>query len=215
MEEKATKNSDGDLPPYSLFPSTKQPKKKWIVGVSVALVLVLITVVSTLIGVYMTQKHTETMVMMKLNSQDGHNFQQTILVNEQEDVAVFIVHKNNFSSAILFDYKRRIIGMRTSNSTICQLLRMDDVQTPSIPEILKMIRIFQNNNTPPSEKITYNIIPVKEANQVNLGMNMNILCSDVPIYWSKMVDLRERKVHGNITVDIQVGCFRVTCTISW
>ncbi|XP_040182104.1 uncharacterized protein LOC120915569 [Rana temporaria] len=215
MDEKDTKNSDGDLPPYSLFPRTKQPKKKWIVGVSVALVLVLITVVSILIGVYMTQKHTETMVMMKLNSQDGHNFQQTILVNEEEDVAVFFVLKKNCSSTILFDYKRRILGLRTSNSTICQLLRMDDVQTPSIPEILKMIRIFQNNNTQPSEKISYNIIPVKEANRVNLGMNLNILCSDVPIYWSKMVDLQERKIHGNVTVDIQVGCIHIKCTIIW
>ncbi|KAM5132158.1 surfactant protein C-like [Mantella aurantiaca] len=145
MEEKDTKNSNGDLPPYSTFPNMKQPKKKWIVGVSVAFLLVLITIVATLIGVYMTQKHTETMVTMAFNSQNGQNSQQTILVNEQEDVAVFMVLTNNSSSTILLDYKRKIIGIRTSSNTVCHLLRMDEVQTPSISEILKMIKNFESS----------------------------------------------------------------------
>ncbi|XP_072283148.1 surfactant protein C-like isoform X2 [Pyxicephalus adspersus] len=180
----------------------KEPKKNWIIGVSLALILALIIVVSILIGVYMTQKHTETMVTMALSSHDGHKAQQTILVNEQEDVAVFIVVINNSSSTILFDYKKRIIGIRTSNSTKCYLLKMDNVQTPSIPEILKMIRNFRGNNSPPSNKILYNVTPIKEANLANLGMNVNILCSDVPSYWSGTMNSEKKRLKQDVVIII-------------
>ncbi|XP_072282869.1 surfactant protein C-like isoform X2 [Pyxicephalus adspersus] len=206
METTETKKSDGNLPPYTLFPNTNETKKKWIVGVSLALLLALIVVASTLIGVYMTQKHTETMVTMALRSQDGHKAQQTILVNEQEDVAVFIVVINNSSSTILFDYKKRIIGIRTSNSTKCYLLKMDKVQTPSIPQILTVIRNFQKKNPPPSNKITYNVTPIKEATLADLGININILCSDVPIYWSEMMSSQkkqQRKVQEHEVITIR------------
>ncbi|KAM5132156.1 uncharacterized protein ACMZJ9_018923 [Mantella aurantiaca] len=189
MKEEDTKNSN-DLSTYSLFPRIKQPKKKWIVGVSLALLLVTITVVSALVAIYTTQKHTETMVMMSLTSEDGYNFQQTIFVNEQENVAVFFVLMNNSSSTILLDYKQGIIAIRTSSSTKCYLLRMFEVQTQAIPEIQAMIRNFQINNTPPSKQIVYNIAPIKVANRVNLGIKINILCCDVPIYWSEMVRLK-------------------------
>ncbi|XP_072282866.1 surfactant protein C-like isoform X2 [Pyxicephalus adspersus] len=200
MEEKETRGSERNLPPYSLFPYTKQLKKKWIAGVSLALLLSLAIVVSALIGVSTTQKHTEMMVTMALSSQDGHNAQQTILVNEQKDVAVFIVVINNSSSTIRFDYKKRIIGIRTSNSTKCYLLKMDKVQTPSIPEILKMIRNFQSNDAPPNIKITFNISPITEANLAHVGMNVNILCSDVPIYWSEMITSEKMRKKKDIVI---------------
>ncbi|XP_063799776.1 pulmonary surfactant-associated protein C-like isoform X2 [Pseudophryne corroboree] len=179
--------------PYSRFPKPSENGKKWIMGIALGLLLALIIIGATLIGVYMTQKHTEMMVTMAFESQDGESSQQTVSVDERENVAVIFLSTEKNSATVLLDYTRNIIGIRMSNSSQCYVLRMNEFRTPSIRDILGRIKNFQANNIPVDDKITYSFISDEEAKPAALGINVNILCSDVAIYWAKTVNLNYGK----------------------
>ncbi|XP_069804384.1 surfactant protein C-like [Dendropsophus ebraccatus] len=158
-------------------------KKWWIVGIGL---LVLLIVAPTLIGVYMTQKHTEKMVTLVFNARDGLRVQQTISVNQQEDMAAIFVSSRNYSGAVLYDYRRNLIGIRKMNSSVCHVLRMERSQTPSIQDILTLMENVKTQNTSSDYQITYSIVQEQKAQPADVGMMVNILCSNVDIYWAKL-----------------------------
>ncbi|XP_075046537.1 surfactant protein C-like [Mixophyes fleayi] len=205
MEQKSPEQLSMDLPPYTRFSKPTQTRKKWIVGTALGVLLAGIVVGAALIGVYMTQKHTEAMVTMAFHSDDGESSQQTISVDEQENVAFIFISTSKYSASVLFDYKRNIIGIRMSNSSSCYVLSMDKFKTPSLHDILSSIKYLQANNTPLDDTITYSFTLGEEANRRDLGINVNILCSDVAIYWAKTVNRQNRKTaEGDITVIVIV-----------
>ncbi|XP_056398356.1 pulmonary surfactant-associated protein C-like isoform X2 [Hyla sarda] len=161
-------------------------RKWWIVGIGLAVLLVGMVVAATLIGVYMTQKHTEKMVTLFYDTRDGQRIQQTISVNEQENMAAIFVSSRNDSTAVLYDYRRNLIGIRTMNSSVCYVLRMDRSQTPSIQDILREMDNIKTRNASRGDHMTYGVIPEGKANPIDVGMCVNILCSDVDIYWAKL-----------------------------
>lgn len=75
-------------------------------GISLVGLLAGIIVAATLIGVYMTQKHTEQMVSLVSNAVDGKKVQQTISINVQENMAAIFSSSGNYSTTVLYDYRR-------------------------------------------------------------------------------------------------------------
>ncbi|KAM8926966.1 surfactant protein C-like [Pelodytes ibericus] len=167
--------------------------KTWAWGLVILMLLAIIVVGATLIGVYMTQKHTEAVIEMAFHARDGEKVQQTVMVNDKENVAAFYVNANNVSSTILYDYNHDIIGFRRMNSSKCFVMHMDPANTPKMEDILKGIRHFHLTNSTGENSLAYDIAEGPEANRTKLGITMNILCADVPIYWgtqSKYTHLR-------------------------
>ncbi|KAM3921511.1 gastrokine-2-like [Leptodactylus fuscus] len=168
-------------------------RRRWIEGIALAVLLVGIILAVTLIGIYMSQKHTEKMVTLVFNSRDGQKVQQMISVNEQENMAAFFVHSRNESVTVLYDYRRDIIGIRKMNSSVCYVLRMDRSQIPTIHDILRQMDYFRTHNISDDSKITYRIVPQEAANPPDVGMSVNLLCSDVAIYWAQLVSPEDGK----------------------
>ncbi|KAM4652853.1 surfactant protein C-like [Discoglossus pictus] len=169
---------------YSFFPKMNDKKKTWAWSILVIMLLAVIVVGATLIGVYMTQKHTEAVVEMALHSKNGEKVQQTVMVNEEENVAAFYVNTNNISSTIVYDYKHEIIGFRRTSSQKCYVMHMNGVNAPKINDILRGIKHLQSQNTTSEKDLSYDFSEGDEADRTKLGITVNVLCSDVPIYWA-------------------------------
>ncbi|KAM4704168.1 gastrokine-2-like [Rhinophrynus dorsalis] len=159
----------------------------------------------------MSQKHTEEIVRMVFNSKDGEKVQQTISYNEQENLAAVFVNANNYSATVLYDYKRDLIGFRQSNGKKCFVMKMNKFITPPMSSVISGIKYFQTHKVPVDTDVSYNIIEGEEANPKDLGISINILCSDVPIYWGKQSNTEHRfkisfkfKVLG-IPVKVTIG----------
>ncbi|XP_056397842.1 pulmonary surfactant-associated protein C-like [Hyla sarda] len=175
--------------------------------------LIGILVAATLIGVYITQKHTEKMVMQVLNAKDGEKIQQIISVNEQENMAAIFVNSPNDSTTVLYDYRRNLIGIRTINSSFCCVLRMDRCKTPSIQDILREMDNIKTRKTSSEDQIMYSATAEEKADPMDLGTSMNILCSNVDIYWAKLESpkdvrrfrLRHIKWHIQANLGISIG----------
>ncbi|XP_069835355.1 gastrokine-2-like [Dendropsophus ebraccatus] len=131
------------------------------------------------------------MVMLDLNDRDGQKVRQTISVNEQENIAAIFVSSKNYSATTLYDYRKNLIGIRTINSNVCCVLRMDRSQIPSIQDMLTLMDNAKNNNPSSDDEITYRVTLEQAANPVDVGMSVNLLCSNVDIYWAKMESPRD------------------------
>ncbi|XP_069804249.1 surfactant protein C-like [Dendropsophus ebraccatus] len=167
-------------------PSDKMSEKKktWAWAIVVLMLLAIIVVGATLIGVYMTQKHIEEVVEMAFNAKSGEKVQQTVMLNREENLAAFYVNTNNMSSTILYDYNHEIIGFRRMDNQKCLVLDMNGVNIPSMHDILRVIKHFQKQNATSDSDLSYDLVEGLEADRTKLGVPINILCSDVPIYWA-------------------------------
>lgn len=163
-------------------------------GISLVGLLAGIIVAATLIGVYMTQKHTEQMVSLVSNAVDGKKVQQTISINVQENMAAIFSSSGNYSTTVLYDYRRDIITIRNTDSSGCYVLRMDKPQTPSIRDFLRHMDYIRTHNAS-SSQITYSITPEQTAHPMDVGMSVHLLCSDVAIYWAKLLHPDHVRIH--------------------
>ncbi|XP_063799778.1 pulmonary surfactant-associated protein C-like isoform X2 [Pseudophryne corroboree] len=166
------------------FPKMNERGKTWMWSIVVLMLLAVIVVGATLVGVYMTQKHTEAVVEMAFNSKNGEKVQQTVMVSNGENVAAFYVNTNNTSSTVLYDYKHDIIGFRRMGNNRCYIMDMTTSDVPTMSDILKSVRNFQKQNVTSDTDISYNLLEGEEADRTKLGVHVNILCRDVPIYWA-------------------------------
>ncbi|XP_075046540.1 surfactant protein C-like [Mixophyes fleayi] len=166
------------------FPKMNENRKTCLWSIVVLTLLAVIVVGATLIGVFMTQKHTEAVVEMAFQSKNGEKVQQTVMVNNLENVAAFYVNTNNVSSTVLYDYKHDIIGFRRMNGRKCYIMEMKDSNVPTMSDVLKSIKHFQKQNITSDGDLSYSLVEGEEADRTKLGVSINILCSDLPIYWA-------------------------------
>ncbi|XP_018420474.1 PREDICTED: pulmonary surfactant-associated protein C-like [Nanorana parkeri] len=186
-------------------------RKTWTWAILVLFLLAIIVVGATLIGVYMNQKHTEAVVEMAFHDKTGEKVQQTVMLNDVEKVAAFYVQTNNVSSTVLYDYNHGLIGFRRTGGKNCYIVKMGDINVPTMSDILKSIKQFQQQNSTRDSDLSYDLIPGGEADRTKLGVPINILCSDVPITWATINDNPNQRWKFSIKFNI----FGIDVTIAF
>ncbi|XP_069480772.1 surfactant protein C-like isoform X2 [Ambystoma mexicanum] len=176
-------------PVYSISPKgwTPEKKKKVVIISVVVVVLSLIAVAAILIGVKLSQDHTEKIFQMAFKNPDGSESQQTATINKQENVVTFYVTGKNGSSTVLYDYTNNLICVRM-DSSVCYLSKMDKTKIPSLDSITKS---FQNPQASSGssehsggDTATYSVQKEVVADRTVLGRSVNVLCSNIPIRWA-------------------------------
>ncbi|XP_053223334.1 pulmonary surfactant-associated protein C-like [Podarcis raffonei] len=172
--------------PIALRFIPRVPKeRKQMILISVILVLLAIIIIGAiLIGVYMTQQHTEKIIKITSSRGDGDVVEQTMMVNNQESVAAFHIQSNTTSATVVYDYKHGLIGFRIQDRKQCSVVAMDSVDVPSLSEITQGIEHFDEHDSG-DDHVSYSFKQGKLADRTTLGTTMNILCSDVPVYWAE------------------------------
>ncbi|KAM9297013.1 surfactant protein C-like [Gastrophryne carolinensis] len=191
IEEIEATKSTMDLSPPPYPPVRSLGPKIWAWAVTSLLLLAVVVVGATLLGVYMTQKHTEAVVDLAFMADGGEKVQQTVMVNDK-NMAAFYININNTSTTILYDYQRGIIGFRSLGENRCYVTKMKDAVVPTMAEILNSIKVPANEDYG-SSKFIYNFLPGEvKADRTKLGVPINLLCSDQPIYWGSQDDGRQQ-----------------------
>ncbi|XP_053307561.1 pulmonary surfactant-associated protein C-like [Spea bombifrons] len=208
MDPKSPEKLSMDPPVYSFLPKSVEGRKSWALILLLLLVLILIVIGSALIGVYLTQKHTERMVAMAFNSMDGEEVTQTVFVDELENVAVIFVNTNNHSAAVLYDYRRNLIAFKEPDSRKCFVTGMDR-ETPSASAVISAAESFHTHDAPADNVLSYNLMEKEAADPAELGIGINILCRDLPVYWAQPVNPNLRK----ITIKFKVFGLKFKVTI--
>ncbi|KAM4702875.1 surfactant protein C-like [Rhinophrynus dorsalis] len=174
-------------------------------SIIVLILLAIIVVGATLIGVYMTQKHTEAVVEMAFEAKNGEKVHQTVMVNSAGNIAAFYVNTNNISSIILFDYNQNVIVFRRLSGPKCYVMHMNKENAPTMNDILMAVRRFKTQNATIEKDLAYNFIEQDEADRTKLGIAVNIICTDVPIYWATM----NKSAHLRWKITIKFNIFGI------
>lgn len=187
--ETGSKTDLVETPPvYSFSPKTwPAERKKNVVVISiVVVVLSLIAVAAILIGLKMTQDHTQKIFQITYK-EDGRDTQETATINKKDGVAAFYVTAENSSATVVYDYTNGIIGIKGDPSA-CYVTKMDKDKVPSLDSISKKYQSSQaSSSASSSEQNQQNayFIAQKEpvADRSVLGTTINVLCSKSAIYW--------------------------------
>ncbi|XP_053126011.1 pulmonary surfactant-associated protein C-like isoform X2 [Hemicordylus capensis] len=93
-------------PDYSASPRLPGlPCKKMLIVVVVVVVIVLVVLGFLLMGLHISEKHTETVLQMTIQGLDGKTSPQHLSMSRKEQVATFQVNGNlNSSATVVYDY---------------------------------------------------------------------------------------------------------------
>ncbi|KAM4014932.1 uncharacterized protein ACNLHF_001660 [Anomaloglossus baeobatrachus] len=178
MEQKMQEQLNMNLPPYSLFSKPLDPRKKWLVAIVTGLILAVTVAVIITLVFYMNQKNAQ---MAQTSDSSGAvlNVHQTFYSHNGGNLfTVFASDQNSVS--VLLDYSQKLIAIRTGNR--CYLLRMDE----SISELIRRMEQSEANNATLRDPMTFSFSSAEEATLVDLGFNINVMCSNLATYWAKM-----------------------------
>ncbi|TFK06317.1 galectin-3 [Platysternon megacephalum] len=212
MDSKGSPESNmpAEPPAYRFMPAVPKNRKEVILISVVVFLLAIIITGAILIGVHMTQKHTEKIIQITSSGSNGEMTEQTMMVSSQENVAAFHVEGNTTSATVVYDYKHGLIGLRVQGRRKCLVVKMDKVAIPSLAEMIQRIENFATQQGPGDDNLSYTFSEGQLADHTALGMTLNILCSDVPIYWAESTQKQQRRwsiyVHfWGITIYISSG----------
>uniref|UniRef100_A0A8C3FZG8 BRICHOS domain-containing protein n=1 Tax=Chrysemys picta bellii TaxID=8478 RepID=A0A8C3FZG8_CHRPI len=130
-------------------------------------------------------------IQITSSGSNGEVTEQTMMVSSQENVAAFHIEGNTTSATVVYDYKHSLIGFRVQDRRKCLVVKMDKVAIPSLAEITQRIENFATQ-VPGDNSMSYSFRERQLADRTTLGTSLNLLCSDVPIYWAENMQKERR-----------------------
>ncbi|KAJ1090623.1 hypothetical protein NDU88_003753 [Pleurodeles waltl] len=173
-----------DCPPvYADLPLPRIPccpthVKKSLCIVLIIVVIVVVIVIGLLMGLFISQKHTESIFQMSLLGQDKQC--------SQESMATFHIRTGvNNSAAVVYNYRNLLICYRPSPGQACLITRVNAEDIPSLEAVTKH---FQNvENKMQSGRPRHHGEPDPENTSIRedspLGATVRVLCSGRPLIW--------------------------------
>ncbi|XP_020927842.1 pulmonary surfactant-associated protein C isoform X1 [Sus scrofa] len=112
--------------------------KRLLVVVVVVVLVVVVIVGALLMGLHMSQKHTEMVLEMSLA---GPEAQQRLALSEH--VGTTATFSIGSSGNVVYDYQRLLIAYKPAPGTCCYVMKMSPQSMPSLEALTKKFQNFQ------------------------------------------------------------------------
>ncbi|CAI5783441.1 surfactant-associated C-like [Podarcis lilfordi] len=152
------------------MPSCPVHIKRLLIIVVIVVLIVVIIVGALLMGLYVTQAHTEAVLQMTIEGLEGEDSQLNLSVNMEEVATFYVKDQTNDPATVIYDFSKLLIGYKPWPGQACYVTRMDKENIQGLDTILKE---FQR------EKEAFLTTLVDRS---ILGTTFNILCSHVPVF---------------------------------
>ncbi|KAJ7305268.1 hypothetical protein JRQ81_011183 [Phrynocephalus forsythii] len=120
------------------------PCKKPLIIVVVVVVIVLIVLGFLLMGLHITQKHTEAVLQMTIQGLDGEGASQHLSMSRKERLATFHVNLDaNASATVVYDFNNLLIGFRSWPGQSCYVARMNEENLQSLDAVVQTFQRVQ------------------------------------------------------------------------
>ncbi|XP_020025404.2 surfactant protein C [Castor canadensis] len=157
--------------------------KRLLIVVVVVVLIVVVIVGALLMGLHMSQKHTEMVLEMSIGAPEA---QKRLALSEHMDTtATFPIGNTGIT---VCDYQRLLIAYKPAPGTCCYIMKM---APESIPSLEALTRKFQNLQAKP-EALTSKMgqeeghdsgsAPLG-GDQAFLGLAIGTLCGELPLYY--------------------------------
>ncbi|XP_060643114.2 surfactant protein C-like [Anolis sagrei] len=154
------------------LPSCPINIKRFLIILIVVVVVVVIIVAVLLMGLFVTQGHTQAVLQMTIEGHGGDDSWLN-LPTDTEEVATFEVDDGiRGPAAIIYDFGKLLIGYKPWHGAACFLTKMDKENVQGLDAAYKGFQKEESMNL------------TSLVDRSNLGTTLNILCSHVPVFWA-------------------------------
>ncbi|KAM7141102.1 surfactant protein C [Molossus nigricans] len=156
--------------------------KRLLIVVVVVVLVVVVIVGALLMGLHMSQKHTEMVLEMSIA---GPEAQQHVALSERAGTtATFSIGSTGI---VVYDYQRLLIAYKPAPGTYCYIMKMAPGNIPSLETLTRKLQNLQvKPAVPPSklgQKEVHDTGSESSRNLDFLGSTLSTLCGEVPLYY--------------------------------
>ncbi|XP_075411836.1 surfactant protein C [Tenrec ecaudatus] len=156
--------------------------KRLLIVVVVVVLIVVVIVGALLMGLHMSQKHTEMVLEM---SMEGPEAQQRLALSERAGTtATFSIGSTGM---VVYDYQRLLIAYKSAPGTCCYIMKMTPEGIPSLEALIRKFQNFQAKSAALAPKLGQEERrksgSESSGDPAFLGTTLSILCGEVPLYY--------------------------------
>ncbi|KAM6220831.1 gastrokine-2 [Rhynchocyon petersi] len=146
-----------------------------------------------LLATFNAQSHGYEVYNIISPLKNGGNFQETMTIDNEKNIAIINIHAGSCSSTTVFDYKHGYIASRVLSRRACFILKMDHKNIPALDQLQRYIYEKQALNNMFSNKYTwvkYNPLEslITDVDWFLFGSPIENLCKHVPLYKGEVVE---------------------------
>ncbi|XP_074918861.1 surfactant protein C-like [Chelonoidis abingdonii] len=163
--------------------------KRILIIVVVIVLIVVVVLGALLLGLHVTQEHTETVLQMTIEGLEGEESRLRLSMDWEEEVATFHIDAGTHDpGTVVYDYSNLLISYKSWQGRACYITKMDKENIQGLDTVAKAfhqhLQLKSLIPTPEQgEEAEEKGFPMPVADRSILGTTINILCSNVPIYW--------------------------------
>ncbi|XP_006009706.1 gastrokine-1-like [Latimeria chalumnae] len=145
---------------------------------------------AVLLEVFMTQTLANEQVTLRTHGNDGKIIQQTININNAQNVGTININAGDQSSTSVYDYNHNVIGFRVPHHHHrrhhkCYIVRMNRAQFRNLEEMRRLARERKlQHEISPYHQMQYDVQPMPISDRSILGLHVDRLCKGLPAYWA-------------------------------
>ncbi|KAF6307133.1 surfactant protein C [Rhinolophus ferrumequinum] len=156
--------------------------KRLLIVVVVVVLVVVVIVGALLMGLHMSQKHTEMVLEMSIA---GPEAQQRLALSER--VGTTATFSIGSTGIVVYDYQRLLIAYKPAPGTYCYIMKMAPEAIPSLEALTRKFQNFQVKPEVPPAKLSqekgHDTGSASNGDLDFLGNTVNTLCGEVPLYY--------------------------------
>ncbi|KAF6096945.1 surfactant protein C [Phyllostomus discolor] len=154
--------------------------KRLLIVVVVVVLVVVVIVGALLMGLHMSQKHTEMVLEMSIA---GPETQQHVALSERAGTtATFPIGSTGIA---VYDYQRLLIAYKPAVGTCCYIVKMAPDRIPNLEALTRRLQDLQVTPAAPPSKLGQeedrDTRSVSSRNLDFLGPALSTLCGEVPL----------------------------------
>ncbi|XP_061020044.1 pulmonary surfactant-associated protein C isoform X2 [Dama dama] len=156
--------------------------KRLLIVVVVVVLVVVVVVGALLMGLHMSQKHTEMVLEMSIA---GPEAQQRLALSER--VGTSATFSIGSTGTVVYDYQRLLIAYKPAPGTCCYIMKMAPQSIPSLEALTRKLQNLQAKPPAPSSKLGpeqgHDASSAFSGDLAFLGRTVSTLCGEVPLYY--------------------------------
>ncbi|XP_021498048.2 pulmonary surfactant-associated protein C [Meriones unguiculatus] len=155
--------------------------KRLLIVVVVVVLVVVVIVGALLMGLHMSQKHTEMVLEMSIGAPET---QKRLALSEHMDtIATFSIGS---SGIVVYDFQRLLTAYKPAPGTCCYIMKMSPENIPSLEAFTRKSQNFQAKPSAPTSRLGQ-----EEGHDAGssgrdvafLGLAVSTLCGELPLYY--------------------------------
>ncbi|XP_004848340.1 pulmonary surfactant-associated protein C [Heterocephalus glaber] len=157
--------------------------KRLLIVVVVVVLVVVVIVGALLMGLHLSQKHTEMVLEMSIGAPEAQ--QRLALSEHMGTTATFSIGSTGM---VVYDYQRLLTAYKPAPGTCCYIMKMAPESIPSLEALTRKFRNLQGKPAAPGSKLGQEE-GLEEGSAASpedlafLGLTVRTLCGEVPLYY--------------------------------